>query len=239
MATGIWFGGVRVTMRNRLDIRGLNYAPPTREVTPIVWVALLLSLYLFWICSNMLLADFSEFQKAQTRYSAAEQSQTKQLADLRKKKAIQATPESRTKYQELQGVMEFSHLSWNGVLDALEVAAETVHGGVTLVALVPAAVSASSVKLNLTALAANTPLMLAYLEWLQKDPRVVTVELAMQQPEPQLNPSAVRFTVIVHLDPRVVVPYAAQVSLQESTPLPAPQCADGAIQSPFPVFSAN
>lgn len=100
-----------------------------------------------------------------------------------------------------QALQQSMQRSWAGLLDALEVAAHQVRGGVSISALVPAASQLGAVQVNITALAANTRVMLRYIELLQQDRRVRAVELTQQQPDERSGPEVIRFQVQVGWDP--------------------------------------
>ncbi len=211
-------------MTHRMHTQALNIAPASRRPPPVAWLALALSLCCVVTCGYFLIMGLRALDEARAHNASLEKSRTTQANDLRKLKMVQSSPEAREHDKALQQVLRYAQMSWDGILDALEVAADAVHGGVSLVALVPANVTPSSVQLSMTALAANAPVMLAYLEALQQDPRVLQVDITTQQPEPKLSPSAIRFMVTTTLNPQVVVPHTDRPILQASvqSPLPPP-----------------
>lgn len=194
-------------MRQRSILGRLNIAPDVQRHPPLSWMMLALGALVAVLSIFVLRQSLQEFEFVQDQVVAIEKSRARQAGETRKVKMAQSTPENREHDRLLQQILEYSHLSWDGMLDVLEVAADRVHGGVSIIGMVPSKVSPSSVQLGITALASNAPIMVAYLEALKKDPRVSQAEIRLQQPEPNVGPAVVRFSMDLMLNPQTTYPH--------------------------------
>lgn len=194
-----------------------NVAHTSRRHPPLAWVLLggsallcLLSLYPL----HRSLQALDEVGAQQREFNKASKSQTDTL---RKQKLQNTSLPALERDKAQRQLQDFVHMSWDGIFDALEVATDAVRSGVSIVALVPSKVQPNSIELTITALASNTPIMLAYLKALKSDPRVLHVELATQQPDDKSGPGVMRFQFTVVCNPKISVAHAAR------PPLPAVQ----------------
>lgn len=210
-------------MTQFLDPQRLNLARSGRKHPPLAWVllgssALLCVLNLYPLHRSLQALD--EVGAQQREFNKANK---RQADTLRKEKLQNSSLPALERDKAQRQLQDFVHMSWDGIFDALEVAADTVRSGVSIVALVPSKVQPSSIELNITALASNTPIMLAYLRALKSDPRVLQVELATQQPDDKSGPGVVRFQFNVVCNPKISVSHTARAPLPatlSATPSP-------------------
>lgn len=194
-------------MRQRSILGRLNIAPDVQKHPPLSWMLLALGVLIAVLSTSVLRQRMQELEFVRDKVMAIEKARTRHAGETRKATLVQNSPESRERDRSMQQILEYSQLSWDGMLDVLEVAADTVHGGVSIAGMVPSRVSPSSVQLGITALASNAPIMVAYLEALKKDPRVSQAEIRLQQPEPNVGPAVVRFSMDLMLNPQTTYPH--------------------------------
>lgn len=180
-----------------------NIAPQSRQPVPLAWLllaggAVALGLSAFALNQSLDIMHEAQFRAEKLRIFTQRQAQALQRAKLEEGSAAnQERAKARTQ------ILSATQMSWNGIFNALELAAQAVHGGVSITTLVPTSVQSSSAQINLTALAANTPVMWAYIEALQDDPRISQVELTTNQPDMKTAPSVLRFQVSLTWSPKL------------------------------------
>jgi hypothetical protein len=194
-------------VRQRSILGRLNIAPDVQKHPPLSWMLLALGALIAVLSTSVLRQRMQELEFVHDQVRATEKARTRQAGETRKATLAQNSPGSRERDRLLQQIQEYSQLSWDGMLDVLEVAADRVHGGVTIAGMVPSKVSPSSVQLGITALASNAPIMVAYMEALKKDPRVLQAEIRLQQPEPNVGSAVIRFSMDLMLNPQITQPH--------------------------------
>jgi Tfp pilus assembly protein PilN len=231
-------------MTHYLDIHQLNAAPRAQKHLPIVWLLLIIGAVAFVASLYPLIHELTRLSEAKSAQAALVKVMHREAAEKRKLLAEQSNTAAMERESVRAQIQESVHMSWDGIFDALEVAADTVHAGVSILSLAPTRVNGTATQLNISALAANTPIMLAYIEALKKDPRVLQAELATQQPDEKVGPTVLRFRVSAVLNPKINVPHAARETASAPAPaptglaasLPTAQGISGAI---FPLQSGN
>lgn len=196
-----------------------NVAAKPRQHPPVVWLALAVGVVLF----------AASWHQLEQRWDAQAQAQ-EQLRALKKmaKRANAAQPVNTPSKSEAQQ-QAWAHMAWDGVFDSIEVAAYAMRAGVSIISLAPSKVDPSTVEINLTAVASNAPVMLAYLSALQKDPRIQEANLVTQQPDDKTGPGALRFQLHIVVDPSVIVEHPPRPVLP---PTPSGITAQGSIPAP-------
>lgn len=187
-----------------------NVAHTGRMHPPLAWMLLGASALLCLLSLYPLHRSLQALDDVHTGQRELNQTSKRQADTLRKQKLQSTSPGTLERDKAQRQLQEFVHMSWDGIFDALEVAVDAVRSGVSIVALVPSRVQPSSIELTITALASNTPIMLAYLKALKADPRVLQVELATQQPDEKSGPAVVRFQFTVVCNPKVSVSHPAR-----------------------------
>ena len=241
-------------MKPYLDPNQFNVAPGARKHLPIAWLMLAAGTVAFAICLYPLTHELKRLSTAKAAQAALSNTMRRDAAEQRKQVAEQNNAAAMDRERIRAQIQESVHMSWDGIFDTLEVAANTVHAGVSILSLAPTRVSGTATQLNISALAANAPIMLAYIEALKKDPRVSQVELATQQPDEKVNAAVIRFRLQVVLNPKISVPLAARevtsapasaVSTPASTAapispgMPLPKASQLPGTAPVPTFSAS
>ncbi len=193
-------------MNTSTNFGALNIAPQVPRHPPLAWVILLASLGAFCISLFPLGSRIHELNALRERQIELHRISAT-LADELRREALNgnslAARERERANHEFQALIQ---MSWEGVFTALESAALSVHGGTSIVSMIPTRVTPAALDFDLTALASNLPIMLAYLEALKSDPHVRSVKLITQQPDDKTSPDAVRFQITVSLDPTHIDP---------------------------------
>ena len=197
-------------MKPYLDPNQFDVAPGAKKHLPIAWVMLAVSALAFIACLYPLAQELNRLSVAKSTQAALTKTMRRDAAEQRKQLAEQNNAAAIDREKIRAQIQESVHMSWDGIFDTLEVAANTVHAGVSILSLAPTRVSGTATQLNISALAANTPIMLAYIEALKKDPRVSLVELSTQQPDEKVGPAVLRFRLHVVLNPKISVPLAVR-----------------------------
>lgn len=179
-----------------------DIAPGARRYTATAWRIFGIGLFFLVVCAGILAYALKELQDARTA-QISERTERQVLADAQRvAQARQNDPLVLEKIKAQQRLQQMIRMSWFGLFDALETAARDVRGGVSLLSLVPSPAQASATQVRLTAVAANTPVMLAYLRLLRKDPRILSAELNSQQPDENVGPGVIRMQLTVLWDPQ-------------------------------------
>lgn len=197
-------------MRRYLDPNQLNVAPGAARHLPLVWMLLAASATVLGLSLYPLWHELGLLNQVKAQQAALTLSMRKDAVAQRKQLADQGSSDALERDKIKAQLQESVHMSWDGIFDALEVAADTVHAGVSILSLAPARVHGTATQLNISALAANVPIMLAYIEALKRDPRVSQAEIITQQPDEKVGPAVIRFRLSVTLNPKITVAHAAR-----------------------------
>lgn len=224
-------------MKLYLDSNKFNVAPGAKKHLPIAWVMLAVSALAFAVCLYPLTQELKHLSAAKTAQTVLTKTLHRDAAEQRKQMAELNNAAAIDREKISAQIQESVHMSWDGIFDALESAANTVHAGVSILSLAPTRVSGTATQLNISALAANTPIMLAYIEALKKDPRVSQVELSTQQPDEKVGATVLRFRLHVVLNPKISVPppvreAASGPALAVSAPASSPVSASFGVPIP-------
>lgn len=192
-------------MKHYLHSNQFNVAPGAAKHLPFVWAMLACCAGLFAASLFPLSQELGQLREAKSQQLVVTKSLRRDAAEQRKQIADQSNSAAQERDKIKTQIQESVLMSWDGIFGALEAAADTVNAGVSILSLVPSKVNGMETQLNITALAANVPIMLAYMEALKKDPRVTLVEMSTQQPEERAGPSVIRFRLAVHMNPRIRV----------------------------------
>lgn len=198
-------------MRTPLSFDAFNVAPNAPRNTPTSW--LVLAVGVTFLCASVypLTASLQAFNTATAISKKAAIALKRQVLERKRAQQEQASPAAQDREKVQNQLRDAARMSWDGLFDALEHAAKEVHAGVSLLALVPGQIHPESTQLTITALAANAPVLLAYIETLKQDAHIQQVEMSTQQPEDKVGPSVIRFQLKVSWNPRIQVPRPAIV----------------------------
>jgi hypothetical protein len=197
-------------MNSHLDLNAFNVAPGAQRHLPIAWVMLAIGVVALGASLYPLTHELNLLSGAKAAQTNMVKTLRREAVEQRKQMAEQTNTAALEREKIRSQIQESVQMSWDGIFDALEMAADTVHAGVSIISLAPTRVNGTSTHLNIAALAANAPIMLAYIEALKKDPRVLQVELSTQQPDEKVGPAVLRFRVSVVLNPKISVPHAVR-----------------------------
>lgn len=209
-------------MSNYLDLNAVNVAPGAQRHQPIAWIGLAIGFLALGASLYPLAYELSRLSAAKTAQTTLVKTLRREALEQRKQMAEQTNTAAIDREKIRSQIQESVQMSWDGIFDALEMAADTVHAGVTIISLAPTRVNGTSTHLNISALAANAPIMLAYIETLKKDPRVLQVELTTQQPDEKVGPAVLKFRISVVLNPKINVVHAVREPAPMSMPASAP-----------------
>jgi hypothetical protein len=207
-------------MAKRLDLVPFNVARRGPRRAPLVWLLLIISGVVFAASAYSVWLATYQWRDVNARMQDQRDAKIRRDADLRKAKLQRNSPLNQDRERDLRRLKELAGLSWEGLFEAIEIAANRVRGGVSLVAMVPSTVKTSMGQVRISALAANSGVMLFYIDELKKDPRITRVELSQQQPEDKLATNVVRFQLDVMWDPSIELPASKK-------PIPLPAAAGG------------
>lgn len=188
-------------MSTPLNFCALNIAPQAPRYSPLTWMILFVSVAL--LCASLApltsrIHDLNAVKEQRLKQQGINAAVANKILRHRAGTDTAAIRERANAHNAFRARLQ---MSWNSVFDALEAAALSVHGGTSIVLMIPKKVAADEIHVDLTALAANLPIMLAYLETLKADPRVRAVDLITQQPDVKTSPDAIRFQITVRMDP--------------------------------------
>lgn len=212
---------------SHLDLNALNVAPGAQRHLPMAWVMLAVGAVALGASLYPLTHELNRLNSAKTAQASMVKTLRREAVEQRKQMAEQTNTAAIEREKIRSQIQESVQMSWDGIFDALETAADTVHAGVSIISLAPTRVNGTSTHLNIAALAANAPIMLAYIEALKKDPRVLQVELSTQQPDEKVGSAVLRFRISVVLNPKISLPHAARepASAVNATANPLPPVA--------------
>jgi len=188
------------------DFAALNTARHRPRRAPWVWILLAASTVICAASAYTLWLTSHQWREVNARTQAQRAEQQLRDAELRKQQLERRSAGSLDRERDLRRIKEMAGLSWEGLFEAIEIAANRVRGGVSLVSMVPSTVKASSGQVHIAALAANPGVMLFYIDELKKDHRITRVELSQQQPEEKPATGVVRFQLEVRWDPSIELP---------------------------------
>jgi hypothetical protein len=192
-----------------------DIAPKAPRYTPAAWKALGAGLAFLALCSWPLATSLQALQRANNAQSLARQMLGSQAEALRSVRQRLSDPAMVEKIKAQQRLQQMVRMSWFGLFDALESAAQGVRGGVSILSLIPSQAQADATQVRLTALAANAPIMLEYIRVLRKDPRILQADLTSQQTDGNVGPGVIRLQMTVLWNPQATM---QQTVAPEETP---------------------
>lgn len=175
----------------------LNIAPHAPRHTVAGWLTLSIGLLAAGVGAWLLAMGMLSLQRAHEMQERVALGLRAQAQSQRAARQRQTEPAVLAQLKAQQRVQQVLRTSWAGLFDALESAAYVVRGGVSILSLMPSKSQGESTQVNLTALAANAPIMLEYLRALRHDHHLQRVELASQQPDDNAGPGVIRFRLSV------------------------------------------
>lgn len=183
-----------------------DIAPEAPRYTAAAWRTLVAGLLVLLACAWPLARSLQELQRARGERSRAQSELQAQASAQRAARARLDDPVVVEKIKTQQRLQQMVRMSWFGLFDALETAAQEVRGGVSILSLIPSNTQAEAMQIRLTAVAVNAPLMLEYLRVLKKDPRIIAVELSSQQADDNAAPGVIRMQLNISWNPQALAP---------------------------------
>jgi hypothetical protein len=189
-------------MKNRFVRDPFDIAPDAPRQTRASWLTLAGGLLFAVLCAWPLARSMQAMDQAESAIEGARAASNAQADDQRAARLRQNDPRLLEQVKAQQKLQQILRMSWSGLFDALESAAQSVHRGAVILSLVPVRTQADAAQVGLTGLAVSPQIMIDYIGALQKNPNVRQVELTMQQPAVKAGVKVVRFQVSVLWDPR-------------------------------------
>lgn len=192
---------------NRLRFKHAPFdiAPRAPRYTATAWRTLVAGVLVLLVCAWPLARSLQKLQRAQEALTQVRAERQVQANTQRTAQARLGDPMMVEKIKAQQRLQQMVRMSWFGLFDALEAAAQEVRGGVSILSLVPSQTQADATQVRLTAVAANVPLMLEYIRVLRKDPRILAAELSSQQADDNVGPGVIRMQLNVLWNPQAVM----------------------------------
>jgi Tfp pilus assembly protein PilN len=167
-----------------------EFAPGAARYRPLSWIILavgvcaaLAGLYLTSRAGALLEGVRSQ----QTKISKQQSTLAQQMRQAENNPAMLEKIKAR---RQLEALLQ---TPWSLMFEALEAAADTVEGRVTLLSMVPNTANPASRKIELTLMASNYPSMLAYTEALSSVSGFSDVRIVSHQFDERSNPATFRF----------------------------------------------
>ncbi len=183
-----------------------DIAPQAQRPTAASWVVLIAGALFAGVCLWILIHSVQTLKRTRELRGATNALMRTQVENQRVAQLRSNHPALLEQVRGQQKLRQFLSMSWGGLFEVLEITAQTVRGGVSILALTPSRTQTDLSQVNITALAVNAPIMLAYIGGLQQDPRVRQVEILSQQPDDKIGPQVLRFQLSVVWDPRATMP---------------------------------
>lgn len=177
-------------MSRRLVESPFEFAPGAARYRPLSWAILaagvcfaLAGLYMTSRAGALLEGVRSQ----QAKISKQQNALSEQLRQAENNPAMLEKIKAR---RQLEALLQ---TPWSLMFEALEAAADTVEGRVTLLSMVPNTANPASRKIELTLMASNYPSMLAYTEALSTVSGFSDVRIVSHQLDERSNPATFRF----------------------------------------------
>jgi hypothetical protein len=247
-------------VRQHARLARFNYVGTSTRPAGLILVLLVFSTLLASFCAYQLIRNYHLWTALQTKILQEQRFEQHATQIAKQADAAHHSPQALAMQRATLELHSQYELNWDAVLDAIESAVHTVHGGVSILNLATDKAQRTGVELHATALANTAEIMLAFLQRLSADPRVLRIDLLNQQPEPKLGSEALRFQLIASFDPvsrlthpqrPIAAPPITSPILQQSTlppikspayPLPnmqVPRMAPIVAQRPTPIPTQN
>jgi hypothetical protein len=189
-------------MKNMFVRDPFDIAPKAPRQTQASWVTLAAGLLFVALCAWPLVRSMQAMKQAEAASQGARAALNARADSQRTARQRQNDPAFLEQVKAQQKLQQILRMSWSGLFDALESAAQEVRGGAVILSLVPVKTQADAAQVGITALAVSPQIMIDYIGALQKNPHVRQVELTMQQPTVKAGAHVVRFQASVLWDPR-------------------------------------
>lgn len=202
-------------MTQTIHTDAFNVSTRGKRPAGLVWVVFAFCAVAVVVSSYGLITSLrhSAILQTQVQDLSTEQARLDMIA-VKQKAALRSAPAKALAKAE-QDLQSLSGVNWDAVLDALEMAAADVHGGVTILSLGTTRAQMENVELNVTALANSSQSMLAYVQHLNEEAIAVNVDITHQQPDSQVAAQGYKFQMVAIFNP-------SRATSHPERPLPLP-----------------
>lgn len=180
-----------------------DIATAARRPTRAAWWLLALALVFAAVSAALLqrsLVAVHRAQQAIDEQQAAERARSRSSAAARAQAQDPAMLERLRAQQELQRTLR---MSWTGLFAALEQAARSVDGRVSVTSLAPAKTTSDGAEVGIVGIASAHDALMDYVEALQNDRHVKEVTLSGQQLSQNAGMTVTRFHLSLVWNPRM------------------------------------
>ncbi len=178
---------------NRLLVESpFEFAPGAARYRPLSWV--ILAVGACAALSGLYLTSQAGAQLEGQRAQQAKMSKQQSALSEQMRRA-ESNPDMLEKAKARRQLEALLQTPWSLMFEALEAAADTVEGRVTLLSMVPSTANPVSRKIELTLMASSYPSMLAYTEALSTVSGFSDVRIVSHQFDERSRPAAFRFRV--------------------------------------------
>lgn len=215
-----------------------NVAPYSSRRPSWVWGMLVASSLGLVLALWPMQAALDGRELARSRLLAAQRAAQQDATELRTRVAQSQSHVAQERAKYRLAVEQAIQVSWDGIFDTLEWAAQSVNARVSIISLTPTKVQGDTTQIRITALATEVPALLHYLEVLKHDPRVIQADLVSQHPEERAGPKVVRFRIDATLNTRMPRPARPAASSAQSPSIPASSAMSDMASKPAPAGSS-
>ncbi|WP_431096866.1 hypothetical protein [Polaromonas aquatica] len=177
-------------MRRHLVESPFEFAPGALRYRPLSWLILAMG-----ICA--VLSGLYTMSRAGAQLEGVRSQQAKiakqQSALSEQMRQAENNPALLEKIKARRQLEALLQTPWSLMFEALEAAADTVEGRVTLLSMVPSTANPANRKIELTLMASNYPAMLAYTEAMSTVSGFSDVRIVSHQLDERANPATFRF----------------------------------------------
>ncbi len=180
-------------MNRRLVESPFEFAPSAARYRPLSWIILAAGACVTLSGLYVTFRTGAQLEAVRTQQAKLSKQQSTLSEQMRKAESNPAMLEKIKARHQLEALLQ---TPWSLMFEALEAAADTVEGRVTLLSMVPNTVNPASRKIELTLMAASYPSMLAYTEALGTVSGFSEVRIVSHQFDERSTPATFRFRVV-------------------------------------------
>lgn len=177
-------------MSRRLVESPFEFAPDAARYRPLSWLILAAGVCIALAGLYISLHAGAQLEGVRSQQAKISKQQNALSEQLRRAENNPAMLEKIKAKRQLEALLQ---TPWSLMFEALEAAADTVEGRVTLLSMVPNTANPASRKIELTLMASNYPSMLAYTEALTTVSGFSDVRIVSHQLDERSSPATFRF----------------------------------------------
>jgi len=180
-------------MSRRLVESPFEFAPGAPRYRPLSWLVLAAGICIALAGLYMTSRAGAQLEAVRSQQAKTARQQSALSEQIRQAENNPAMLEKIKARRQLEALLQ---TPWSLMFEALEAAADTVEGRVTLLSMVPSTANPASRKIELTLMAASYPAMLAYTEALSTVSGFSDVRIVSHQLDERASPATFRFRVV-------------------------------------------